>query len=70
MWHCDACGWSGETPAEARTPTFLTAPNAWWSLKICPECGEEVYETQVVKVAICSCGYRRGHQGPCQPMCC
>jgi predicted RNA-binding Zn-ribbon protein involved in translation (DUF1610 family) len=48
MYHCDACGWDGPEPAEARKPAFPVAPNAWWYLKICPECGEEVYETVVI----------------------
>jgi hypothetical protein len=65
MYHCDACGGEGETPAEARKPTFLMAPNAWWYIKVCPECREEVHEAQVVKIAIC---LWRDHRGIIAPV--
>jgi hypothetical protein len=65
MHHCDACGWDGETPA-LREWAGEGCGGVLWTLRVCPTCGEEVYETPVVRVPICSCGDRLGHPGPCQ----
>jgi hypothetical protein len=43
-YHCDACGWDGETPALAEEPlgeVFL------WTLRVCPNCGAEVSTTGI-----------------------
>jgi len=42
-YHCDACGWDGDTPALADDPL-----GEWiFTLRVCPACGEEVYATIV-----------------------
>jgi hypothetical protein len=43
MWHCDACGWHGETPA-LREWAGEGCGGVVWTLRICPACGEEVSE--------------------------
>jgi hypothetical protein len=45
MYHCDACGWDGDTPALADDPLgdFIS------TLRVCPDCGEEVYETPILR---------------------
>jgi predicted RNA-binding Zn-ribbon protein involved in translation (DUF1610 family) len=49
MYHCDACGWDGPEPAEA-TDRFLTATTGSpATMPVCPECGEEVYETRIIR---------------------
>jgi hypothetical protein len=45
MDHGDACGWDGETPALADDPLG----NFIFTLRVCPECGEEVYETPILR---------------------
>jgi hypothetical protein len=44
MWHCEACGWNGETPALWEL-VGEGCGGVVWTLHVCPECGEEVYET-------------------------
>jgi predicted RNA-binding Zn-ribbon protein involved in translation (DUF1610 family) len=46
MYHCDACGWNGEGPvlSELRGEG---CGGVLWTLRICPACGEEVYQTVV-----------------------
>jgi hypothetical protein len=63
MYHCDACGWDGAEPVLSDEPI---SKGLLWTLRVCPTCGEEVYETQVVRVPVCSCDDRLGHPGPCQ----
>jgi predicted RNA-binding Zn-ribbon protein involved in translation (DUF1610 family) len=45
MYHCDACGWDGDTPVLADDPLgdFI------FTLRVCPDCGEEVYETPILR---------------------
>jgi hypothetical protein len=41
-YHCNTCGWDGDTPALAEE----SLGEAWlWTLRLCPDCGEEVYAT-------------------------
>jgi hypothetical protein len=63
MYHCDTCGWDGREPVLTDEPSL--SKELSWMLRVCPECGEEVYETMVVTVSICVCGDRLGHPGPC-----
>jgi predicted RNA-binding Zn-ribbon protein involved in translation (DUF1610 family) len=44
-YHCDSCGWDGETPTLAEDPLggFL------WTLRVCPDCGEEVYQVVILE---------------------
>ena len=64
MSHCDACGWDGHEPVLSDEPSVSTTLP--WTLRLCPQCGEEVYETRVMRVPICPCDERLGHKGPCQ----
>jgi predicted RNA-binding Zn-ribbon protein involved in translation (DUF1610 family) len=64
MYHCDACGWDGPEPVLADEPSV--SKDFLWTLRACPRCGEEVYETTVVRGSICPYGYPLGHPGPCQ----
>jgi rubredoxin len=43
-YHCDGCGWEGDTPALAEDPLG----DLLWTLRVCPECGEEVYQTVIL----------------------
>jgi predicted RNA-binding Zn-ribbon protein involved in translation (DUF1610 family) len=43
-YHCDTCGWNGETPVLSDTPM---SQELLWTLRCCPECGEEVYQTVI-----------------------
>jgi predicted RNA-binding Zn-ribbon protein involved in translation (DUF1610 family) len=45
-YHCDACGWDGETP-ELRDWVGEGCGGVVWTLRVCPACGEKVYETVV-----------------------
>jgi predicted RNA-binding Zn-ribbon protein involved in translation (DUF1610 family) len=45
-YHCDACGWDGETPALLGEPMSKELLS---TLHCCPECGEKVYQTVIVK---------------------
>ena len=45
MYHCDACGWDGGMPALANDPLG----DVIVTLRVCPECGEEVYETPILR---------------------
>jgi hypothetical protein len=40
-YHCDACGWDGEEPAIRNE----SDPLGTWTLRVCPDCGEEIYAT-------------------------
>jgi hypothetical protein len=64
MYHCDQCNWDGPEPVLSDEPSFSN--DLLWTLRVCPEYGEEVYETTVVRLPICPCGYALGHPGPCQ----
>jgi hypothetical protein len=44
MWHCEACGWDGETPA-LREWTGEGCGGVVWTLHGCPACGGDVSET-------------------------
>lgn len=48
MYHCDACGWDGAEPVLSDEPI---SKGLLWTLRGCPTCGEEVYETTVVRGA-------------------
>jgi rRNA maturation protein Nop10 len=43
-YHCDQCDWDGDTPTLVEEP----GPLGTWTLRVCPECGEEVYQTVVL----------------------
>ena len=38
-YHCNGCGWAGETPPTREETDALGT----WTLRVCPDCGEEVY---------------------------
>jgi hypothetical protein len=63
MYHCDTCGWDGPEPIIYDEPSV--SQKLLWTLRLCPQCGEEVCETQVMRLPICPCGDRLGHPGPC-----
>jgi predicted RNA-binding Zn-ribbon protein involved in translation (DUF1610 family) len=67
MYHCDACGWDGTEPVLTDEPSLRK--ELFWTLRVCPTCGKEVYDTTVVRVPIDSCGHRLRHPGPCAAMC-
>jgi predicted RNA-binding Zn-ribbon protein involved in translation (DUF1610 family) len=46
MWHCETCGWDGETSA-LREWTGEGCGGVVWTLHVCPECGEEVSEAVI-----------------------
>lgn len=48
MYHCDACGWDGEDPM-LNELQGEGCGDVLWTLRDCPECGEEVYETRVIR---------------------
>ncbi len=66
MYHYDACGWDGLEPVLSDEPSI--SKDLLWTLRVCPKCGEEVYETQVMRRPMCMCGDRLGHPGPCQTL--
>jgi hypothetical protein len=66
MYHCDACGWDGAEPVLSVEPSI--SKDLLWTLRVCPLCGEEVYETRVMRLPVCSCGDALGHPGPCQTL--
>ena len=47
-WHCDPCGWDGEEPV-LNEIQGEGCGGVLWTLRICPECGDEVYQTVVFK---------------------
>jgi predicted RNA-binding Zn-ribbon protein involved in translation (DUF1610 family) len=48
MYHCDACGWDGDTPA-LREWSGEGCGGVLWTLRVCPACGEEVYQVVILK---------------------
>jgi predicted RNA-binding Zn-ribbon protein involved in translation (DUF1610 family) len=66
VYHCDACGWDGPEPVLADEPSV--GKDLLWTLRVCPQCGEEVYETRVHRVPICAYWDRLGHLGPCHAL--
>jgi hypothetical protein len=46
-YHCDRCGWDGDTPA-LHEWVGEGCGGVVWPLHVCPECGEEVYQTAVL----------------------
>jgi hypothetical protein len=57
------CGWDSRDRVRADEPSF--SKELVWTLRVCPRCAKEVYETAVVRMPICSCGHTLGHPGPC-----
>jgi hypothetical protein len=45
MYHCDHCGWDGETP-ELCEWRGEGCGGVLWTLPVCPECGEEVHHVE------------------------
>ena len=45
-YHCEACGWDGEDPVRQELQGEGCG-GVLWTLHVCPECGEEVYETGI-----------------------
>jgi hypothetical protein len=41
--HCDDCGWDGDAPATREED----GPLGVWVLRVCPDCGTEVYATGI-----------------------
>jgi predicted RNA-binding Zn-ribbon protein involved in translation (DUF1610 family) len=48
MYHCDQCGWDGETPA-LREWSGEGCGGVLWTRPVCPECGEEVDHTVILR---------------------
>jgi hypothetical protein len=48
-YHCDACGWDSDTPAQHQEPIVTTDSTWLWTMLVCPVCGEEVYETVILQ---------------------
>jgi hypothetical protein len=46
-YHCDACGWDGEDPVLSELQGEGCG-GVLWTLRVCPECGEEVYATVII----------------------
>jgi len=46
-YHCDACGWDGETPL--LSDEGEGGGGVLWTLRVCPDCREEVYQTVIVE---------------------
>jgi hypothetical protein len=46
MYDCDHCRWRGETSA-LREWRGEGCGGVWWTLPVCPECGEEVQQIQI-----------------------
>jgi hypothetical protein len=44
-YHCDRCDWDGDTPVLADDPLGECV----FTLRVCPDCGEEVYQTIVLE---------------------
>ena len=44
-YHCDRCHWDGEAPALADDPLGEFV----FTLRVCPECGEEVSQTMILE---------------------
>jgi predicted RNA-binding Zn-ribbon protein involved in translation (DUF1610 family) len=49
MYHCDACGWDGPEPAKHHEPIVTRDQTLLYTLRVCPACGEEVYETSILR---------------------
>jgi hypothetical protein len=50
MYHCDACGWDGPEPATHHEPFFTKDGTCTlWVRRVCPACGEEVYQVIVLR---------------------
>ena len=47
-YHCDACGWDGEDPV-LKEMQGSGCGGVLWTLHDCPECGEEVSETVMLR---------------------
>jgi predicted RNA-binding Zn-ribbon protein involved in translation (DUF1610 family) len=45
-YHCDACGWEGEDPV-LNEIQGSGCGGVLWTLRACPKCGEEVYQTVI-----------------------
>jgi helix-turn-helix protein len=45
-YHCDACGWDGEDPMLSELQGEGCG-GVLWTLRVCPECGAEVYATVI-----------------------
>jgi hypothetical protein len=48
MYHCDACGWDGEDPVLSELQGEGCS-GVLWTLRVCPACGDEVYETGILR---------------------
>ena len=46
MYHCDACGWDGSSPT-LREWRGEGCSGVVWTWRVCPTCGEEVYQVVV-----------------------
>jgi hypothetical protein len=47
-YHCDNCGWDGEDAVLSELQGGGCG-GVLWTLRVCPECGEEVYQTVVLE---------------------
>jgi len=57
MYHCDHCGWDGETPV-LREWRGEGCGGVLWTLPVCPECEEEVSQTVIPQQPL------QAHQSP------
>jgi hypothetical protein len=51
-YHCDACGWEGEDPV-LNEVQGSGCGGVLWTLRDCPECGQEVYEIHQTSAVSC-----------------
>jgi hypothetical protein len=49
MWHCDPCGWDGPEPDQQSGNHGPSWGRFTAILRVCPQCGEEVYETVILR---------------------
>jgi hypothetical protein len=64
-YHCDACGWDGETPDTHQEPWGEGLKGWTWTLRVCPTCGAEVYATIISPAPVPQVGpYRCPTCGP------
>jgi hypothetical protein len=47
-YHCYPCGWDGEEPVLSEMQGEGCG-GVLWTLRCCPECGEEAYETRILR---------------------
>lgn len=49
MYHCDHCGWDGETP-DQREWVGEGCGGVLWTLPVCPACGADVHQPVILEI--------------------